>query len=319
MQDSYNQYRGSDQPEAISPTTTPQSISTAVAAAPRPPGGGPNEVPPPAEVLEQIKGLGRTDYRKRTTYLIGLAGQAVTGWDGWVISPPVVPAGKSQPPEIVLAIENPFPAGSVKATPTPRGFDMALTVHLQDLNAEMLKGVQVGQHLRFSGTVGRSDNRFNTTVLPVQQEQFAVLDDPLAPLTTPPDLANTVIQLERTMCFGSCPTYRVTVYGNGVVVWAGEDNIAVPGPRITVVSTDTVRRLLAAAEKADYFGMQDSYNQYRGSDQPEANTYIRHGDRQKTVRHYYGDPSAPARLHILESQIDDLLGTAEWIGPRPWR
>jgi hypothetical protein len=182
----------------------------------------------------------------------------------------------------------------------------------------MMTGLHIGRHLRFSGTVVRGE-RFNTTVLPVGQGRFTVVEDPLAALPTPPDLANTVISLDRQICFGACPIYHVTVYGNGVLVWVGEDAVAVTGPRITVVSTDTVRRLLAAAEKADYFGMNDAYTDMGGSDQPSADIRVQHGDRHKTVRHYYGDPSAPARLHIFESQIDDLLDTDQWIGPRPWR
>jgi hypothetical protein len=37
------------------------------------------------------------------------------------------------------------------------------------------------------------------------------------------DYSNMVITLERTACFGTCPIYRLTIQGNGQVVYEGED------------------------------------------------------------------------------------------------
>ena len=37
------------------------------------------------------------------------------------------------------------------------------------------------------------------------------------------------ITLERGMCFGTCPVYSVSLYGNGTIVWRGEMYVAVTG------------------------------------------------------------------------------------------
>ena len=49
-----------------------------------------------------------------------------------------------------------------------------------------------------------------------------------APAPTP-DYASLVITLERTACFGTCPIYKLTVYGDGRVEYEGERFVTVTG------------------------------------------------------------------------------------------
>ncbi len=116
------------------------------------------------------------------------------------------------------------------------------------------------------------------------------------------------------MCFGFCPAYRVTVYGNGEVIWEGDQYVAVPGVRLAVISQDQVRQLVAAFERTDYFALKDQYTEYMVTDSPSAVTHFQRGGKGKTVDHYHGDLNAPRKLTTLEAQIDEIVGTTQWIG-----
>jgi hypothetical protein len=304
-------------PVAAGPSATPQAIATPVAVPPRTPVVGPNEAPTAAEILAKFQAS--QGGQGMDTYLASLFGKTVTDWDGWVVSPEEVPAVESQVPGIALVLSDPYAAVTPNLTPVapgrgPGDAAVVLTVKLQSLSADTIKQLRVGQRLRFSGKLGKIDNNYGAIELPIQQTGVTMVEDRLAGLIAPPDLANVKMGLVRDVCFGSCPAYHLTVYGNGVVVWQGDRFVAVPGMHIAVVSQDTVRRLVAAFEKADYFGMNDAYTEYMVTDAPYATTLFQQGERRKMIRHYQGDRSAPAKLDILETQIDMLIGTDQWIG-----
>lgn len=127
-------------------------------------------------------------------------------------------------------------------------------------------------------------------------------------------LHNVVITLERTMCFGTCPVYTVTVYGDGKVIFEGQKYVKVTGRRTARISPQQVRQLIAEFDKAHYFALQDRYYAPNSrTDFPSAITSITIGARTKTVDHYLGDSSAPPALTNLEDKIDAIVNTKRWI------
>ena len=42
-----------------------------------------------------------------------------------------------------------------------------------------------------------------------------------------PDLSQVLISLKRTQCYGTCPSYRVQIRGNGEVLYRGEEFVLV--------------------------------------------------------------------------------------------
>lgn len=138
--------------------------------------------------------------------------------------------------------------------------------------------------------------------------------------------ADTVVTLERTPCFGTCPSYKVTVYGDGRLVYEGRKFVKVEGKVESNVTREQVGQLLAEFEKANYFSLRDLYNDVRDgcptywTDSPSADTSLQVGGRSKAVAHYYGcmekGTSAvvyPRELYHLESRIDEILDTARWV------
>jgi hypothetical protein len=116
-----------------------------------------------------------------------------------------------------------------------------------------------------------------------------------------------MLTLERTACFGFCPIYKLTVYGNGKVVYEGKRFVKVAGTRTTTISQPAVKKLLAEFQQLQYFQLPDSYTGGH-TDAPSAITSLTMGKRQKTVNHYLASPDAPAKLTALENKIDAVVG-----------
>ena len=119
--------------------------------------------------------------------------------------------------------------------------------------------------------------------------------------------------LERTACFGFCPIYKLTIYGNGKVVYEGQRFVKVTGTRTTTISQTAVRNLFAEFQKINYFKLQDSYTGGH-TDAPSAITSLTMGKKQKTVNHYLASPNAPTQLTELENKIDAVVNSKQWIG-----
>ena len=152
----------------------------------------------------------------------------------------------------------------------------------------------------------------------------SVLNSPLlaAQTTTPnqrtlkqsqPVSRQVALTLERTACFGFCPIYKLTVYGNGKVVYEGQRFVKVTGTRTTTISQTAARKLIADFQKLNYFKLQDSYTGGH-TDAPSAITSLTMGKKQKTVNHYLASPDAPTKLTELENKIDAVVNSKQWIG-----
>ena len=130
---------------------------------------------------------------------------------------------------------------------------------------------------------------------------------------TPGNLDEVVITLERTVCFGACPEYKLTIYGNGSVVYEGKRFVRIEGKRTITIGEVKVRQLLSEFKNIDYFSLNDSYEEFMATDMPSAFTSLTVDGKTKTVRHYHGDFSAPKELTELEDRIDEIVNTDQWI------
>jgi hypothetical protein len=130
---------------------------------------------------------------------------------------------------------------------------------------------------------------------------------------TPSDLKEVVITLERTECFGTCPVYRLTVYGYGAVIYEGIRFSQVQGTMKTTISEEKIKHLVSEFQKLDYFSLRESYEERNVTDMPFAITSLTINGNKKTVRHYHGDLSTPKELTELEDKIDEIVNTNQWI------
>jgi hypothetical protein len=126
--------------------------------------------------------------------------------------------------------------------------------------------------------------------------------------------ADLTITLERTVCHGTCPSYKLTIDGDGTVTYEGQEFVQVKGKQIASIGFDQIQELVSVFEAANFFSLQGNYTTQDVTDSPSAITSIAINGRTKTVTHYYGDNSAPQELFDLESKIDEITNSTQWTG-----
>jgi hypothetical protein len=134
------------------------------------------------------------------------------------------------------------------------------------------------------------------------------------PSVAAPPPHELAVTLERTICYGTCPAYRLAVYRDGVVQFTGEEYVEVSGGALGHVSQADVAALDRAFADARYFELADHYTSYDVTDMSSATTSYQLGARAKQIEHYHGDMKAPPALAKLEAAIDRIAGSERWIG-----
>lgn len=124
------------------------------------------------------------------------------------------------------------------------------------------------------------------------------------------ELPHVVITLERTPCYGFCPVYKLTILGDGTVIYDGRQFVKVEGRREAKISTKDVAMLIKRFQEIDYFSLKESYTR-PVTDLSTTVTSLTLGDRSKTVRNYAG---APRELIELEKLIDRTANVQQWVG-----
>jgi hypothetical protein len=145
------------------------------------------------------------------------------------------------------------------------------------------------------------------------------------PQNAPQDL---MITLERTMCFGTCPDYKLTITADGAVVFEGRRFVKQEGKAIkSSISQEKLKELMAEFDRVKFFSLEDDYTNNRRvcdglrTDHPSAVTSIRINGKSKTINHYYGctGPKVPKELTELEGKIDEIVNTAQWLPDKKGR
>lgn len=131
-----------------------------------------------------------------------------------------------------------------------------------------------------------------------------------APPSSPESTADAIITLDRTVCFGTCPDYSLTIHGNGTVFYVGRSFVEVTGAHSATIPPEDVRGLVESFYDVDYFSLRDEYTS-QVTDLPTVTTSISIDGRFKQVVDYYG---APESLKQLEDRIDEVANSSIWVG-----
>jgi hypothetical protein len=124
-----------------------------------------------------------------------------------------------------------------------------------------------------------------------------------------PSSPNMTITLDRSVCYGNCPAYSLSVYGNGSVNYGGKSFVAVKRNQVSTVSQEDVQTLLDKANEIGYFGLKDKYTAPL-PDLPTTITSITIEGVKKRIVDYAG---APDGLKAFEEMIDQISGSAKWV------
>lgn len=136
------------------------------------------------------------------------------------------------------------------------------------------------------------------------------------------------IVLERTVCFGRCPAYRLRLSATGAVHFAP---IIPQGTAGTdTITTAAYHSLAAELEAAGFYAFPARVQDDRvlcareATDHPSAIITVYQGAESRTVHDYTGcaadenDASSAKRLEVLRrlpARIDSVAHAAQWVRP----
>ncbi|MDR7316055.1 DUF6438 domain-containing protein [Brevibacillus nitrificans] len=122
------------------------------------------------------------------------------------------------------------------------------------------------------------------------------------------------IMLERTMCYGNCPIYRVEIYHNGIVRWEGIEFVSKVGSYSWKISQEKIKKLHKLLLDFDFRTYDYQPTGLIKTDHPSCITTVRYCDGfKKEINHYLGDELLDESITVLETEIEKLAGTRKYI------
>jgi hypothetical protein len=333
---------------AVTEPTTPAGGTPVIPATPTP--GQPADAPAYAEIQAKIEALRailagvttQEEYEQHEAEIKqaqadiaalwnSLPGKSIKGWQGWVIATgkdaarmglnmglEVPESALTSDSAVLLALFDPFAPGQVPAATANKmramasGFISTEPFVVVSDPASGGKSLCLGQKVAFEGVVDKAFYQGEKLGMYLPQASLTITEDKLAGLKPFAGMEGVAVQFERSMCFGICPDYSITVFGNGAVLFHGRYHTRIQGFRIATIDRATVQKLLDALDNAG-FDKMPSYTNYEVTDLPYAYiTLVRDGNTHR-VEHYHGDSSAPDSLTALENSMDEILNTAQWV------
>ncbi|MFI5220137.1 MAG: DUF6438 domain-containing protein [Bacteroidia bacterium] len=125
--------------------------------------------------------------------------------------------------------------------------------------------------------------------------------------TATPVSADTVLlaSIERTPCFGRCPTYKTTIYQNGYVKYEGKQNVINIGIFTTQLNQQTIDELKKYITENNIYELPDKNVNPHIADFPGTFTEINLNGKYKRIINT--DPEAPKQLIEFEKFLDSLF------------
>lgn len=122
------------------------------------------------------------------------------------------------------------------------------------------------------------------------------------------DLSTVKVTLQRTQCYGTCPSYTLEFSGDGSARYHGEAHVLVPGDHAFRVSSEDVRCLVEGFRAIDFWSLAPVYRAPI-TDLPTYFVTLQIGGRTKRVEDYAGQVvGMPKEVAALEAAIDRLAG-----------
>lgn len=131
--------------------------------------------------------------------------------------------------------------------------------------------------------------------------------------------------IERGACFGPCPVYSASVFGDDRLVFSGERFTARDGVHEKRLSAGAFARLVEILKRNDFAAIETRWPDAAGLDCPEPAAdmptvviSIAAPDYIHSASFYEGCSGDPAteRIAAIAKEADAVLALSDWIGPR---
>lgn len=121
---------------------------------------------------------------------------------------------------------------------------------------------------------------------------------------------NLHITIEKTPCYGMCPTYSLKISGDGKAVWEGTKNVKREAQDSAMISQDEVAKLVNAFDANNFYTLEDRYDSRMVSDLPSTTITIVKNGQRKSVYSYFG---APKEFTNVAHAIEDIAVAHGWL------
>lgn len=122
-----------------------------------------------------------------------------------------------------------------------------------------------------------------------------------------------VISLDRSECYGTCPSYVVEVNGKGEVTFTGRKFVSFIGTRKYTVPVGDVRGLIDDLYRLRIHTAERDYRA-RVTDHPTYTITIKGKDFQKEIIDYVGlEIGMPPQVSLFEGRIDEVTRTKQFL------
>jgi Domain of unknown function (DUF6438) len=125
--------------------------------------------------------------------------------------------------------------------------------------------------------------------------------------------AKATIQLARSGCYGTCPSYVVTIRGDGEATYHGDGFVSFPGTHTAHIDPSAVASLLGKFRSANFLALDDEYRA-GVTDNPTYSLSLNLDGKIKIVTDYVGAwVGMPPEVTVLEDAIDEVSDSARWV------
>lgn len=119
---------------------------------------------------------------------------------------------------------------------------------------------------------------------------------------------SSVLTFEKTPCFGRCPTYKMTIQGNGKCILVGEKNTAHIGHFEKQLTKEEVTSIFTDLKNAGYDTLQEKYLS-RATDLPMTIYSLTENGKTKSVTSQQGQPES---LIELDKRLSAIAEAEDW-------
>lgn len=134
------------------------------------------------------------------------------------------------------------------------------------------------------------------------------------PLAT--SASDTLIKMERTLCYGFCPAYELIIQENGKITFVGKEHVAHKGRAEDEMPQENMDNLMQAVRESYFMEIPSNPDcKTRMTDLPSVFLTIEIDGRRHYVNHYHGCKGFKyeGELYDLEEKIDSLAGVGRWV------
>jgi len=116
------------------------------------------------------------------------------------------------------------------------------------------------------------------------------------------------LSFERTLCFGTCPAFKITINNDGTCYYEGFKFVDRLGKFKANISKEQMKEIQKEAERIGFFSMKDKYDA-TVTDVPSVITMISGPNGKKEIMNRF---DGPQELRSFEDYLDSILLNLDW-------